>query len=403
MIKEMRYKFILVTFSSLLLIVLILLGTIYSSVSYTNQRQMHRRMESVLKNNGNTLKNGQRQINSVVTNSREEFLNSTFAVKVDKEMNIRGIVGFAEDEYPDISIRKLLDGSLRKGKMEGSIGDLKYLAGEKRYGYLIVYSDYSEQNYLLDNLFKICLVTGIAGCLLIGIFIINLSHWVVGPAEKALSKQKQFISNASHELRTPLTVISANAELLDHKYQDNKWIKSIKSNTERMNELVNSLLDLSRLESPVKKVEFKTFQLSRTVLNAVLSMESVAYEQKKELETDIKENISYYGDGDKIKELVTVLLDNALKYSDEKGNIRVTLFEKSKKPVLEVFNTGDTIPEEDADKIFDRFYRGNSEKEASAEGFGLGLSIAEAVVNMHRGKIYFENIEGAGVKFIVIL
>ncbi|HHV09285.1 MAG TPA: HAMP domain-containing histidine kinase [Clostridiales bacterium] len=404
MIKEMRYKFILVTFSALLLIVILILGTIYISVAYSNESNMNKKMEKVLGNDGRTLRNWTKNINShAFSNSREEFLNSTFAVRLDESKRILEIIGYQEEDYPDVSIQELADKALQIKKEKGSIGDLKFLSGKKAYGYMLVFSDYSEQNSMLDNLFHTCLFMGIAGSLLIGLFIIRLSYWVVGPVDRAFKMQKNFISNASHELKTPLTVISANAELLENSNANRKWVRTIKENTERMNALVNDLLSLSRMEDKAKIKEFQTFNLSKVVVNAVLTMDSVAYEQQKELSTGITENIFYYGEQDKIKELVIILLDNAIKYSDEKGRVKVSLYEKNKRAVLEVFNTGPIIPKEEGDKIFERFYRGNTNAENITDGFGLGLPIAKAITVMHKGKIGFENIKGAGVKFVVKL
>ena len=404
MIKKMRYKFILVTFSALLVFVILILGTIYISVAYSNESNMNQKMEKVLNNNGSKLKNWTKYINSnEFSYSREGFYSSTFAVRLDEGKKILEIIGYKEEDYPDVSIQELADQTLQINKRRGSIGDLKFLSGKKEYGYMLVFSDYSEQNSMLDKLFDTCFLVGVLGSLLIGGFIIKLSYWVVGPAEKAFKMQKNFISNASHELKTPLTVISANAELLESSSLNKKWVRTIKENTERMNALVNDLLSLSRMEDKAQTKEFQTFNLSKSVLNAALTMDSVAYEQQKELTTEIAENIIYYGEQDKIKELIIILLDNAIKYSDEKGRIMVNLYEKNKRVVLEVFNTGSIIPKEEGDKIFERFYRGNTIGEDFIGGFGLGLPIAKAIVEKHKGKIGFENINGTGVKFFVKL
>jgi signal transduction histidine kinase len=361
-------------------------------------------MERVLRNNGSTLKNWTKYINSnEFSNSREGFLSSTFAVRLDEAKKITEIIGYQEEEYPDVSIQELADKTLQINKRKGSIGDLKFLSGKKDYGYMLVFSDYSEQNIMLHNLLRSCLLVGIMGSLLIGLFIIKLSYWVVNPVERAFKMQKIFISNASHELKTPITVISANAELLENGDLNRKWIRTIKENTDRMNALVNDLLNLSRMEDKAKIKEYQTFNLSKVVVNAALTMDSVVYEQQKELITEIAENIFYYGEQDKMKELVIILLDNAIKYSDEKGIIKVSLYERNKRAVLEVFNTGSIIPKEEGDKIFERFYRGNTNGEDITGGFGLGLPIAKAITVMHKGKIGFENIKGTGVKFVVRL
>lgn len=403
MIKEMKYKFILVTFFSMLIIVIMLLGTIYTMVSYSNQRQVYKLMDNVLKSNGKALiDTGEKVKFRVSHKTREEFLDSTFAVQLDHDKNIVKLIGNSNTAYTAKTIAPLVSESLLKENKRGNTGELKYVVEKKDYGYLIVYSDYSEQNFFLNNLLKICMIVGTLGCLLIGILIIKLSYWVVGPAEKALENQKVFISNASHELRTPLTIISANFELIENEMEDNKRLRTIKFQINRMNSLVNDLLNVSRLENK-KKPSFAAFNLSKVIMNTALSLESIAYEANKVLTLDIKEDIVYYGESEKMKELTSILLDNAIKYSNAGGTIKLSLQRKNRHPVLEVFNTGNTIPKEEADKIFARFYRGKSYDGRKLPGFGLGLSIAEAIIKMHHGRIYFENIRGIGVKFIVKL
>ncbi len=404
MIKEMRYKFILVSLTSLLLILIIMLGTIYILASYSNHKQVQGRMERVLQNDGTYLKNTENQPERTeFVTARVDFLNSTFAVKLDKKNSIIQIVGNAKEDYSEQEITSMVQESLLKGKSSGKYGTMNFLIGGRKYGAMIVFSDYSEQNYFLDNLFQICMIVGIFGCLLIGVLVFMLSYWVVGPAQKAIEKQKEFISNASHELRTPLTIISANAQLLEQQLPGNKWLGLIKANTEKMNSLVKELLNMSRMESTDKKPEFLVFNLSKTILNVTLSMESIIYEAHKTLDMELKEEIHYLGDQDKMKELTAILLDNALKYSNQGGKIKISLFEKNQRPVLEVFNTGDPIPGQDTQKIFDRFYRGERKENQSCAGFGLGLAIASSITTLHHGKIYVENLKDMGVKFVVKL
>jgi len=338
MIKEMRYKFILVTFNSILAILIMLLVTIYIMVSYTNQKQVYKLMDYVLKSDGESLINTGKKTKVRESHMmRNEFLDSTFAVKLDQDKNILTSIGNSGLEYTTGTIRQLVQKSLIEEKRKGNADNLKYLIGKKDYGYMIVYSDYSEQSFFLNNLLKICLSIGIFGSLIIGILIIKLSYWVVGPAEKALEKQKVFISNASHELRTPLTIISANVELMEDYPRDNKRLHNIKSNLDRMNSLVNDLLNISRLEDKVKKPAFVSFNLSKVIMSMALSLESLAYESNKELYIDIKEAIYFYGEPEKLKELTAVLLDNAIKYSEAGGTIRLTLHGNDRHPVLEVF------------------------------------------------------------------
>ena len=242
---------------------------------------------------------------------------------------------------------------------------------------------------------------GLAAIFVLFIPVIFLSRWVTKPVQVAFDKQKQFIADASHELKTPLTIITTNAEVLQRELPDNKWLVYILEQTGRMKNLINSLLELARLDAYSDTGSYLTFDLSRAVKNAALSFESLAFEYGKSYSMEIEDGFSLHGNETHIKQLVTILLDNAFKYSDEHGTVRICLSAHGDKKMLLVSNTGKGISPEDQKHIFERFYRVDKARSRDTGGTGLGLAISKNIIVMHKGIINVYSEPGKGTTFTV--
>lgn len=248
--------------------------------------------------------------------------------------------------------------------------------------------------------------------LVLGLFVLYaisylLAIWTVKPISVAWEKQKQFIADASHELKTPLSVISTNADvILSNKNEtvesQSKWLNYIKNETLRMSELVNDLLFLAKGDFDKKQVEREELDLSRVIVGVCLVFEPLAYEKQKCLNMDITKDISYFANADEMKNLVTILIDNAVKYSKNESIITVSLYKENKKIKLEVENTLSEIPIEVQKNIFERFYRADKSRNRKSGSFGLGLSIAQSIVNSYNGNITVFS-KNNNTKFTVIL
>ena len=214
-----------------------------------------------------------------------------------------------------------------------------------------------------------------------------MSGWIIRPVEHAFERQKRFIADASHELKTPLTIINANAEVLSSSPEPDKWIANILEQTQRMNVLIRDLLNLAKLDSTIPREHFTQFNLSSAVSASSLFFESCAFESHKNFQMDIEENLLLFGNESAIRQLVSILLDNAFKYSGEGETIKISLSRKGEKKILTVYNTGSGISQEDQKHIFERFYRSDSSRSRESGGYGLGLSIAKAIVENHKGSI----------------
>lgn len=244
----------------------------------------------------------------------------------------------------------------------------------------------------LESLLKTSILIFVLIEIIIIILTVEITRWIIKPVIESFNRQKQFVADASHELKTPIAVIMANAEALEKEPEEKKWLNNIKSEADRMNELVTSLLDLAKLEEG-KEVQQEE-NLSKIVEMSVLTFESLMYENKIELEYDIQKDINIKCNSSQIKQLVAILIDNAIKHSETNGKISIALKKQKNDTVLTVSNRGKEIPKEIREKIFERFYRADESRNRDTNRYGLGLAIAKNIVENHNGKIFVESEKG---------
>jgi signal transduction histidine kinase len=267
----------------------------------------------------------------------------------------------------------------------------------------IYFIDHTSEKQSGQHLFVISVILGVVGLVVFALLSYFLSGLMVRPVEEAFEKQKQFISDASHELKTPITVILSNSELLEDQIGDNQWLSYIKNECDRMRNLVESLLTLTKLEqTPYDTLEKHEFSLSDAMLERILPFESVAFEKKITMNYQIEPDISFVGVKEQLQQVLTILIDNALNHTEENGNIDITLQKTAHHVRFVVSNTGEPIPEESREKLFERFYRVDKARKRSEGHYGLGLSIAKTIIETHKGKIHVECAEGI-TSFIVTL
>ena len=219
----------------------------------------------------------------------------------------------------------------------------------------------------------LAIIIGFIGLILIYIIAKRISLTIVKPVKESFEKQKQFVSDASHELKTPLAVIEANADVLQDKVGENKWITYIQNEVHSMNKLVNDLLTLARMEKTNSSTNQK-FNLSKEVQMDISVFESLIYEKKINLETNIEENIEFTGDKEDIKHIISIILDNAIKHTEENNKIIVNVEKEKNNINIEIKNEGEPIPEEEREKIFERFYRIDKARNRNEKRYGLRTS-----------------------------
>lgn len=249
----------------------------------------------------------------------------------------------------------------------------------------------NEENERVNNHIKTTIAISILASVmsLVAIYVVSkkVSGIIVKPVNDTFEKQKQFISDASHELKTPLAVVEANADVLENEIGNNKWLTYIQNETESMDKLINELLLLAKIENVDDIKNHERFNLSTQVETSASMFESIAYEKQVNIVTNIQNDIYINGNKQDIEHIVSTLVDNAIKHSETNKDVRVEVLKEKNTVTLQVKNSGNPIPEDQKDKIFERFYRVDKSRNRSEKRYGLGLAIAKSIVEKYNGKI----------------
>ena len=275
-----------------------------------------------------------------------------------------------------------------QGHTRGFLQDYRYLTAQEGDQTRVIFLDYS--GYLFT--FRSTLFTGLwvsaVGLLAVFLLLLLLSRRIIRPILESYEKQKRFITDAGHELKTPIAIIQADTDVLTLETgEGNEWIDDIQHQVRRLSTLTNDLIYLSRMEEPQRQTAFLPLPFSDLVAETAQSFQAVAKSQGKTFSLRIQPTLTLVGEEKSLGQLVSILLDNALKYSPPGGEITVTLARQGKSLLLTVANTAQTLSKELLENMFDRFYRGDKARSSEQGGYGIGLSIAKAVVQSHKGKI----------------
>ncbi len=435
MVKKLRKKFVITAMLSLLLILIIMIGIINIVNLHSIYQDADNLLAILTTNNGEFpgmigFENNDNRENKDNRNNKEfrppndgfvpdmpftfARLNNTrsaempyqsryFYVTFDNtgaisEINLSHIAAITE-EYATNYANSVYSSSKEKGIYHS----YRYKKAVKDDGStLIVFIDLSSSLFSALKLLSQSLLVGALALIAMFILVFIFSSQAVAPVVESLEKQKRFITDAGHELKTPLAVISANVDVLELEAGKSEWTTSIRNQTKRMNGLVKNLLTLSRMDEERINVVFSDFDLSQVINETATSFQTVAESKNKKYQVDITEGIHITGDKNAMNQLASLLLDNAIKYSSDKGSIHVTL-SKDKNIVFEVSNTCDSIPSGNLDRLFDRFYRADSSRSRETGGYGIGLSVARAIAISHGGNIEAVRDGDKIIRFIVTL
>ena len=312
-------------------------------------------------------------------------LSTFYSVAVSDKGEILEIKNDSPTVYASDDLAQMAKDIIKDGKSTGTKDNLTFLKTDKNGYVLVVFMDNTVVNESAMTLFRYTLIFG--GVALVVFFFLSrfLAKKIVAPLEESYQKQRQFISDAGHELKTPVSVVSANAELLSRELGDNQWLQNIQYENERMGLLVGQLLDLARTENVTPQMEYIDF--SRLVAGEMLPFESVAFEKGLVLNSNITNGITVEGNSTQLKQLISILLDNAIRHSKPDGEVRLTLTKDHGIAEISVINKGDEIPAEHRERIFERFYRVDTARNGEDKHYGLGLAIAKAIVDAHHGHI----------------
>lgn len=329
-------------------------------------------------------------------NKNIKFMDSViYTILLDDNNNILEVINHSNDETSSEKIssiaKKILSNKNIKDRYIGNLYLSDYSYANSKGDTLIILDNSKIKSSLLLSL-EVSLFIFIILEILVIVLSKYLTIWIIKPVKESFAKQKQFIADASHELKTPLSVIVASSEAIDITNQNSKWLKNIEYEANRMNILISKLLDLAKSER-MEEIVLVNNNLSKTIELSLLTFEGRAFEKYIKLSYEIEDNINILMDEDSIKELVEILLDNAIKHSKKNGSIKVSL-KKDSQVTLLVQNEGDPIPKGEEEKIFERFYRVDKSRNRKDNRYGLGLAIAKNIVLSHKGKIKASSLDG---------
>lgn len=415
MIRALRKKFILLASICIFLILAVVLTCINVINYYSGYKESMSLLSYIAEHNGRMPDENPNSGDVDFFVSPElRFETRYFSVITDANGNYidsdNEHIAAVNDAEAAEMYQSVVDGNKSKGVL--NLSDRVFLyqvkeissaePGENTDYRLILFMDCSNRFHRIRSMLTFSILIG-AGCLFVFVLLISVfSRRAVRPFAENYEKQKQFITNAGHELKTPLAIISANTEVIETLHEESEWTQSIRHQVERLTGLVNDLITIARLDEAAERHDtvMTSTDLSALVQNTAADFRILAEQQQKKFETDIAADVSVSGNEKTLKELISILLDNAVKYCDDAGSIRAELKQQKHSVCLTVSNTHSEPT--DCTRFFDRFYRADTSHNSEKSGYGIGLSMAETIVRLHKGKITAQQKEQR-VSFTVTL
>ena len=411
MTETLQKKFVFTSMTAITILLFVLLIVINAGNAIFVNRQINDNIKLVLEN-----EDGMRDIKELPApipqekrrfepkNERDRFLSQTFfTVKTDTNGQTVFVDVTRTSSVSQSFASELAEKCVTKKSQNGFSGKYRYMSSsfEKTGETTFVFLDISEEIISCLRILLLSLAVGAAADLAMLPFVKFLSKKVIKPIAENIDKQKQFITNAGHEIKTPLAVILANTEAMELYNGETKWSKNIKKQTERLSELMKNLLTLAKADESADNTVFESFDLSVLMSDSIGLFEENFRIKNIDAKTEINSDIQINADKSQIEQLLSILTDNALKYTDENGSFSVSLKKDGKKAELCFKNTCETLPSSKPETLFERFYRADEARTQKTGGCGIGLSVAKSIVEANKGKIKAEYELPNTVKFII--
>ena len=405
MLKKLRWRFITISMIAFSTVIIVLLLVINIFTYQNTTKQLDKTMQSLI-NTETTERPSAPSGGFPFPDFRNDFspefqyMLRFFSVYTDAQNEIEKINQDYIASVSENEVTNYVESVLAAGKTNGYYNSYRYTVITTTNGKMILFLNAERELQFLKSLFLS--TVGIAVCCLFAVFIIIvfLSKKAIAPYLRNLETQKKFITNAGHELKTPLTSISTSADVLAMEYENDEWIQNIQQQSMKMSKLIAQLISLSRLDEEQPFPEMVRFSLTDAIWEISEPFATMAEAKGKEYVQHIEDDIFLTGDKNAIQQMVSILLDNALKYSDENGKIRLDLYKRNKKIKIQVYNTCDLDSIPDLERIFDRFYRADQSR-TSKDSYGIGLSIAQSIAQNHGGCIKADCTNNSSITFTV--
>lgn len=408
MLRSLKIKFM----TTIMLIVTVMLVGILGMVVYftkTNtRRDSIKTLQSMMYPTGMPMRPGSHQFAMMNGNtSSDSTWKPMFTIQTCSDGSMFAFGGTDYDLEDEDLLNELVEAAQSDGETDGELSKyhLRWVKGTTVLGDAYAFADITDEEKMIGGLIRDCILIGAAAYILLFFLSLLLVNRIVRPTAEAIKRQREFIADASHELKTPLTVIMTNAEMMTESSFDEssrqKFSDNILKMSGKMRGLIEGMLELARMDASAGAAEFSRTDLSELARDSVMMFEPLYYESGKALTSHIADGVTVSGQGDKLSRLIEILLDNALKYSDERSEVSVALSPQGNNCLLSVTSKGEPISKADCKNIFKRFYRIDKARNDRG-GYGLGLSIAQSIVSEHRGTIRAESREGCNT-FSVLL
>ena len=393
MIYNLRKKFIKISALS----ILIVFSVIFAGIAVTNRIQLNSTMDTivdVIAENGGQFPDFDRQPpqnpgkdfpgKDIIT-EETRFSTRFFTVWLNQNNTITQFNTDFIFSVDKEQIREYTEKALNEHQERGWVEGYRYKVFSHSAGKAVVFVN-GEMNSAVSNRFLLVsfMVLCCSGVVLLLVFVL-MSKRAVLPIAESYEKQKQFITNANHELKTPLTLIMSNVDIVEDELGKSEWLDDIRYEGQRMTQLINRMVSLSRMDEEQIAIQRDEFNLTNVVYDTASEFVQLASDSNKILCCLAQPNVNYKGDEALIRQLMSILLDNAVKYCDTCGEIHISLDVK-RHPVITVENTYAYVDNVELDKLFDRFYRADKARTYNGS-FGIGLSIAKEIVTKHGGEI----------------
>lgn len=401
MIRQLRRRFIAVSMAAIATVMLILL----LGVNVANILRVDSNTDELLtwlSDNEGSFPADNRPHKRFPFSAETPFETRYFAVLLDNDGNVLHTnAGHIASITADTAVQ-YAQRAAAGGRAEGYMAVYKYRCVDKQNGTLYIFLNRERELSTLRSFFLSSLYIYIAGITAVFLLLLLFSRRAIRPWAENYARQKQFITDASHELKTPLTIIDANTEVLELENGENEWTTSIKNQVSRLSSLTDSLTTLCRIEEPESGCCTVDFSLSDAVREALEPFEAPAQRAGKVLSVTVENGITQHGNERAVRQLVSLLADNAVKYASENGTIHFSLRRQGKRAVLTCFNPVDSIEPGNQDRLFERFYRADPSRSSQVSGSGIGLSIAKAIVESMNGHISAYSEDGCSLRIVAV-
>ncbi len=411
MIYSLRKKFIRICTLSFLAVFFVLLCAIFLFTQLQTNAAVDKLTDRIAENGGTfpapdaeppPRPNGaQAPDDAPILDRESSFTTRYFTVSYDADGSLIATNTDAIFGVTDEDAAAYAEKVLAKSNPRGWVGAYRYRIVTDETGTLVVFVSGAMQHASNRMFLWAAAIVFAAGCLIVLLLVVLLSKHAVKPAAESYEKQKQFITDANHELKTPLTLIMTNLDIAESELGKNDWLDDARKESQKMSVLVNRLVSLARMDEADNKPVLCRFSLSDAVEDTASAFQSAVEASGKTLTLQVESQVQYEGDEAMLRQLLSILLDNAAKYCDENGAITVTL-QGGRHPLLTVDNSYAEIGDIRLDRLFDRFYRADKAR-TFGSGFGIGLSVAKAIVAKHHGELTAHNLGGAAIRFQVRL